>query len=437
MRKQLPIYICIDTSGSMHGERITAINAGLQALLTSLRQDPFALEMVHLTITTFDSQIKDVLPLTPLMEVVLPEITCGKSGATFLGSALEAVAHAVQRDLIPRNGQRKGDGRPNLIIITDGKPSDPLAYSEAIPHIKDLKFDNIIVCGIGNKIDFASLRQLTENIILTDEINADSCAKFFIWVAQTIMRYMYLRDDLPVDEEVVDEEVVDEEVVDEEVPVLSLFAAPAGFYLLPQSGFSRRLPIYLCVDTSGSMRGAPIKMVNNALQIVRAAVSQDPYMLDAGYLSIITFDMQVREVLPLTPVEILSKYSLPEITCPGSGSSLLGAALECIAQIVARNAIRNSREQKGDWDPILFIFANGKLNDPLAYNAAIPLIKNINFQPVAVFITSSKADLANLKRLTEIICSIEATDPNTFSELFRYHRISMDLEIDIDSITML
>ena len=419
MRKQLPIYICIDTSGSMHGERITAINAGLQALLTSLRQDPFALEMVHLTITTFDSQIKDVLPLTPLMEVVLPEITCGKSGATFLGSALEAVAHAVQRDLIPRNGQRKGDGRPNLIIITDGKPSDPLAYSEAIPHIKDLKFDNIIVCGIGNKIDFASLRQLTENIILTDEINADNCAKFFIWVAQTIMRYMYLRDDLPVDEE-----VVDEEVVDEEVPVLSLFAAPAGFYLLPQSGFPRRLPIYLCIDTSGSMRGEPIKMVNNALQMIRSAVSQDPYMLDAGYLSIITFDMQVREVLPLTPIEILSKYGLPEITCPGSGSSLLGAALECIAQIVARNAIRNSPEQKGDWDPILFIFTNGKLNDPLAYNAAIPLIKNINFQPVAVFITSSKADLANLKRLTEIICSIEATDGYAIKSLISSRWVS-------------
>lgn len=379
----------------MHGERITAINAGLQALLTSLRQDPYALEMVYLAITTFDSQIKEVLPLTQLMEVVQPEITCGKSGATFLGGALEAVAHAVQRDLIPRNGQRKGDSRPNLIIITDGKPSDPLAYSEAIPHIKGLNFDNIIVCGIGKKIDFASLRQLTETIVLTDEINADNCAEFFIWAEQTMMRYIRWADDLPVDVE---------------LPILPPPAAPAGFYLLPQSGFSRRLPIYLCIDTSGSMRGEPIKMVNDALQILRSAVSQDPYMLDAGYLSIITFDMQVREVLPLTPIEILSKYGLPEITCPGSGSSLLGAALECIAQIVARNAIRNSPEQKGDWDPILFIFTNGKLNDPLVYDAAIPLIKSINFDNITVFVTSSKADITNLRRLTEIICSLETAD---------------------------
>jgi len=425
MRKQLPIYICIDTSGSMHGERITAINAGLQVLFDWLPSS------CHYSLITFDSNVCEILPLTSGREIherTFPKITRAKSGATFLGAALAHVAQAVRRDLIPWNTHTKntwgwypdyapchhgaeihGDGRPNLIIIIDGKPSDPLAYSEAIPHIKGLNFDNIIVCGIGKKIDFASLRQLTETIVLTDEINADSCAKFFIWVAQTIMHYIYLRDDLPVDEE---------------VPVLSLFAAPAGFYLTQQSGFSRRLSIYLCIDTSGSMRGEPIKMVNNALQMIRSAVLQDPHMIEIAYLSIITFDMQVREVLPLTPIEILSKYGLPEITCPGSGSSLLGAALEHIAQIATRNAIRSSPEQKGDWSPILFIFTNGKLNDPLAYDAAIPLIKSINFHNIAVFLTNSKADLVNFKRLTEIICSLETTGVESLASSHLYYHFN-------------
>ena len=81
MTRRLLTYICIDTSGSMRGEPIEAVNAGLQALLASLRQNPYALESVHLTITTFDSQIKDVLPLTPLEQVVLPESVCPESGA--------------------------------------------------------------------------------------------------------------------------------------------------------------------------------------------------------------------------------------------------------------------------------------------------------------------------------------------------------------------
>lgn len=419
MRKHLPVYICIDTSGSMHDERIAAINAGLQVLFDWLPSS------CHYSLITFDSNVCEILPLTSGREIherTFPKITRAKSGATFLGAALAHVAQAVRRDLIPWNTHTKntwgwypdyapchhgaeihGDGRPNLIIITDGKPSDPLAYSEAIPHIKGLNFDNIIVCGIGKKIDFASLRQLTETIVLTDEINADSCAKFFIWVAQTIMRYIRWADDLPAVEK---------------LPVLPPPEAPAGFHLLQQMHFMRRLPIYLCIDTSGSMRGVPIKMVNDALRMVRSAALHDPYMLEMAYISIITFDMQVREVLPLTPIEILYKYELPEIACPGSGASLFGAALERIAQIVARNAIRSSPEQKGDWSPFLFIFTNGKLNDPLTYDAAIPLIKNINFQRVVVFTTSSKADIANLKRLTKIICSLETEDTSTIRAFF-------------------
>lgn len=51
MTRRLLTYICIDTSGSMRGEPIEAVNVGLQVLL-SLRQNPYALESVHLSITT-------------------------------------------------------------------------------------------------------------------------------------------------------------------------------------------------------------------------------------------------------------------------------------------------------------------------------------------------------------------------------------------------
>ena len=42
--RRLPVYILIDTSGSMHGEPIEAVRNGLQVLISSLRQDPYALE---------------------------------------------------------------------------------------------------------------------------------------------------------------------------------------------------------------------------------------------------------------------------------------------------------------------------------------------------------------------------------------------------------
>ena len=186
MSRRLLTYICIDTSGSMRGEPIEAVNAGLQALMTSLRQNPYALESVHLNITTFDSQIKTVLPMTPLEQVVLPEIVCPESGETFLGGVLEEVVQAVQRDRIVGNANQKGDWRPMLIVLTDGKPTDLLVYSEVIPKIKQLGFGNIVACAAGPKADANYLKQLTDCVVSLDTMDANSFAKFFQWVSSTV-----------------------------------------------------------------------------------------------------------------------------------------------------------------------------------------------------------------------------------------------------------
>lgn len=184
--RRLLTYICIDTSGSMRGEPIEAVNSGLHALMSSLRQNPYALESVHLSITTFDSQIQTVLPLTPLGQVVLPEIVCPESGATFLGGVLEHIVVAVKRDRIMGTAEQKGDWRPILIVLTDGKPTDLLAYSEVLPEIKKLGFGNIVACAAGPKADASYLKQLTDNVVSLDTMDAASFAKFFQWVSAAV-----------------------------------------------------------------------------------------------------------------------------------------------------------------------------------------------------------------------------------------------------------
>ena len=52
MRK-LPVYLLLDCSGSMFGEPIEAVKNGVQVLVSTLRQDPYALETAHLGIITF------------------------------------------------------------------------------------------------------------------------------------------------------------------------------------------------------------------------------------------------------------------------------------------------------------------------------------------------------------------------------------------------
>ena len=85
--RRLPVYLLIDTSGSMKGEPIEAVNAGLQTLVASLRRDPQALETACLSIITFDKDARVVLPLTPIEELQLPVIATPESGPTMTGAA--------------------------------------------------------------------------------------------------------------------------------------------------------------------------------------------------------------------------------------------------------------------------------------------------------------------------------------------------------------
>ncbi len=185
--RRLPVYILLDTSGSMRGEPIHSVNVGLQSMLSGLRQDPYALESVYLNIITFDIEAKVYLPLTPLDQVQLPEINVPSAGATFMGAALELLAQEVQQNTRKSSADAKGDWRPLLFIMTDGSPSDLYAYQQAIPHIQQLNFASIVACAAGPKAKQEHLLQLTDRVVVLDTMDAASFAGFFKWVSASVV----------------------------------------------------------------------------------------------------------------------------------------------------------------------------------------------------------------------------------------------------------
>lgn len=186
MARRLPVYLLIDTSGSMKGEPIESVNIGLESMLTFLRQDPFALESVYLSIITFDRDVNEVLPLTELEAVQLPKIVTPDSGPTHLGEALELLCRAVDRDAIRNTPDQKGDWMPLLFIMTDGSPSDIQMFNEQIPEIKKRNFGNIIACAAGPKAKESYLLELTSNVVHLDTTDSATFRQFFKWVSSTV-----------------------------------------------------------------------------------------------------------------------------------------------------------------------------------------------------------------------------------------------------------
>lgn len=186
MDRRLPIYLLIDSSGSMRGEPIESVNVGISAMLSTLRQDPYALETVHISIVTFDCEVKELVPLQALDTATIDDIELPRSGATHMGEGLNFICDRVERDVRTSSEDQKGDFRPMLFVMTDGSPSDLLEFKQAIERLKGMKFAEIIACAAGPKARTDELKRFATQTVSLETMDGSSFANYFQWISDSI-----------------------------------------------------------------------------------------------------------------------------------------------------------------------------------------------------------------------------------------------------------
>lgn len=176
MKKRLPIYIMVDTSGSMFGEPIESVKSCIETMVTAIRNDPYAAECVYVSVIAFDRSVRLLQPLVSVNHFSLPEIILPKSGPTFTGLALKVLCEQVDNEV-----SAEFDWKPMLFLMTDGKPSDIKMFQQQAEIVRNKKFSGIFACVAGMTSSSGMMELLTDNVEYTDSFDGFSFMQHIRW----------------------------------------------------------------------------------------------------------------------------------------------------------------------------------------------------------------------------------------------------------------
>jgi uncharacterized protein YegL len=182
-----PCVLLLDTSGSMSGSAISALNQGLQAFQIDIQRDDLAKRRVEVAIITFgNGGVQTVQEFVTADQFVAPMLTAG--GSTPMGEAINRGLDMVRA----RKAVYKLAGvmyyRPWVFMITDGEPTDHWQNARDRVHAeeasKGLSFFAVGVQG-ANMDRLREIAAPTRPPVLLNGLNF---VEMFVWLSRSQQR---------------------------------------------------------------------------------------------------------------------------------------------------------------------------------------------------------------------------------------------------------
>jgi uncharacterized protein YegL len=187
--------LLLDTSGSMQGEPIAALNQGLAAFKKDLMKDPLASRRVEVAVVTFDNEIKLVQDFVTADQFEPPTLTA--QGQTFMGGAINRALEIVQA----RKAMYRQNGiayyRPWIFMITDGEPQgEPeQAIQQAAQRLKaDEANKRVAFFAVG--VQDANMGRLSEIVVRAPvKLIGLNFVEMFVWLSKSMEAVSQSRTD--------------------------------------------------------------------------------------------------------------------------------------------------------------------------------------------------------------------------------------------------
>lgn len=180
-----PVILLCDTSGSMSGEPINALNTGLAAFQKDVYKDEIASLRVEVALITF-GPVKLTQDFVTIDEFSPPKLTA--DGVTPMGEAIEYALDLMEK----RKETYKNNGvqyyRPWVFLITDGAPTD--SWQSAAQKIREMEAQRrmlFFAVGVAGA-DMNKLRQIALPERPPVLLNGLDFTSMFQWLSTSMKR---------------------------------------------------------------------------------------------------------------------------------------------------------------------------------------------------------------------------------------------------------
>lgn len=168
----------------MVGEPICEVQKGLDGIVGELRNDPYALETVFVSVLGFAGKARELSPLTEICMFNPPSLPIGSG--TSLGAGLELLMAKIDSELQKTTAEKKGDWKPIIFLFTDGAPTDDPQKAIDRWNRNYRGSANLVAITFGDNADVGLLEQLTDNVLTLKDLSPESFREFFRWVSSSL-----------------------------------------------------------------------------------------------------------------------------------------------------------------------------------------------------------------------------------------------------------
>lgn len=187
---RVPVSLCIDTSGSMMGEKILELIAGIKLFYDAIDEDDDAHDSAEVSVVAFNSGA-DLVQDFASVEGLNRDISITPSGLTHLGEGVNLALDTLERRKATYSNSGVLYYQPWLVLMTDGQPNgDKQALERAVERVGYLVAEKkltVFPIGIGTDADMSVLARFSPGRPPL-RLEGLSFKEFFEWLSKSVSK---------------------------------------------------------------------------------------------------------------------------------------------------------------------------------------------------------------------------------------------------------